>query len=205
MDLLLLSAPALLALGWLVRSQEQRQRILLLASYLARYQIERKMEALTEGYMRALGETDPQRRAQVFTLLRDTERQLGEQFDRFVADFAAADPVATRVSTLPLWLPFAARWLPAASFDMRRMLAVHARGIRGAIEGQEGAGDAQRAYTICAELLLMQHTCHWFCKSRLVASARMLARHQTSYEQALASVLPATRCAYLALVGDRPQ
>ena len=31
-----------------------------------------------------------------------------------------------------------------------------------------------------AELFLMQHTCHWYCRSRAVASARMLARHKTS-------------------------
>ena len=50
-----------------------------------------------------------------------------------------------------------------------------------------------------AELLLLQHTCHWYCKSRTVASARMLARHQTPYPQLVASVSPATRQAYLAL------
>jgi len=52
-----------------------------------------------------------------------------------------------------------------------------------------------------AELFLMQHTCHWFCKSKVVASARMLARHQTAYAQLVASVAPATREAYTALVG----
>ena len=39
----------------------------------------------------------------------------------------------------------------------------------------------------------MQHTCHWFCNSKTVASARLLARHQTTYEQVLASVTPETR------------
>ena len=38
-----------------------------------------------------------------------------------------------------------------------------------------------RAFAILAEMLLMQHTCHWYCRSKAVASARMLARHQTSY------------------------
>ena len=52
-----------------------------------------------------------------------------------------------------------------------------------------------------AELFLMQHTCHWFCRSKAVASARMLARHKTSYAQLLDAVSPATRRAYRALTG----
>jgi hypothetical protein len=41
-----------------------------------------------------------------------------------------------------------------------------------------------------AELFLMQHSCHWFCKSKAVASARMLVRHKTSHEQLIAAVSP---------------
>jgi hypothetical protein len=46
----------------------------------------------------------------------------------------------------------------------------------------------------------MQHTCHWFCKSKTIASARMLVRHKTPYEMVLQSVSPETRRAYDALV-----
>jgi hypothetical protein len=53
-----------------------------------------------------------------------------------------------------------------------------------------------------AELFLLQHTCHWYCKSKTVASARMLARHQTSYDQLLAAVSPETRNAYRTLTGS---
>jgi hypothetical protein len=56
------------------------------------------------------------------------------------------------------------------------------------------------AFTMTAELFLMQHTCHWFCKSKTVASARMLALHQTPYAQLVASVGPDTREAYCALL-----
>ena len=48
----------------------------------------------------------------------------------------------------------------------------------------------------------MQHSCHWFCKSRGVASARLLVRHKTPYMKVLDSVTPATRRAYTALVGE---
>ena len=57
-----------------------------------------------------------------------------------------------------------------------------------------------RAFMMTAELFLMQHTCHWYCKSKPVASARLLARHQTAYAQVIDAVDPATRRAYLALV-----
>ena len=48
--------------------------------------------------------------------------------------------------------------------------------------------------------LLFQHSCHWFCRSQSVASARMVLRHQTTYAQALDGVAPETRRAYLAVV-----
>jgi hypothetical protein len=52
-------------------------------------------------------------------------------------------------------------------------------------------------------MLLLQHSCHWFCRSRALASARLLAHHQSSYEQVLESIDPATRDDYLKLMaGD---
>ena len=55
MDLLIFAA---LVIGVLVlKTRDQRQRIALLGSHLSRYDIEKLMEGLTEGYLRALGET----------------------------------------------------------------------------------------------------------------------------------------------------
>jgi hypothetical protein len=48
----------------------------------------------------------------------------------------------------------------------------------------------------------MQHTCHWYCRSKTVASARLLARHKTTYQQVLQSVSVGTRDAYLAMTGQ---
>jgi hypothetical protein len=186
--------------AWVLKSVEQRRRIVLLATHLRGYQVERHLEALTTGYVRALGEQDAQRRAAAWESLHATEQALCAQFARFAADFARADAAVTRVSTLPIWLPFAVNLLPHASFDMRAALALHARGICNAVEA-DSASPRDRAFAILAELFLMQHTCHWFCKSRLVASARMLSRHKTSYGQALAAVLPRTRADYAELVG----
>lgn len=200
MDIFLLAT--LIATGvFVLNAKQQRQRVVLLASYLGNYQIEKLMENLTEGYLRALGESDPERREQVWNLLRTTELQLSEQFTRFTADFTRVDAALARVSTLPLALPYADRWLPSASFDMRQALAIHAQGIERAVRNELGLSLRDKAYTLSAELFLMQHTCHWFCKSRAIASARLMARHKTPHAQVLASVTPATRAAYGALLG----
>jgi hypothetical protein len=188
--------------AWALKAWDQRRRIALLGSHLAKYQIEKHLETLTQGYLRALGEDDPQRSEPIWNMLRSTEQELRDQFNRFAAAFSRADEADTRVSKLPVYLPFAARLLPKLTFDMRQAVAIHARGINRAAEGGGGERSAKaKAFTMSAELLLMQHTCHWFCKSKTVASARMLARHKTSYEQLVAAVGPETRKAYCALVG----
>jgi hypothetical protein len=130
-------------------------------------------------------------------VLRGNEQELCREVEAFARDFATADAAATRVSKLPVWLPFGHAL--AGAFDMREALRLHARGIRAAVSA-EAASAKDRAFAISAELLLMQHTCHWFCRSRSVASARMLARHRTSHAQLVAAVLPRTRREYLGLV-----
>lgn len=194
-----------LALGatgaYVLNHQQQRRRIALLARQLQPYQIERLMETLTQGYLRAMGEQGDERRQQVLSLLAESEAQLSEQFERFVDDFRRVPTALARVSRLPLGLPFATQLFPAASFDMRDALAVHAGGIARAARNEGSLAPRDRAFVMTAELLLMQHSCHWFCKSKTVATARMLARHQTPHAQLVASVSPETRRAYLALTG----
>lgn len=200
MDLLLVLALAA-AGAYMLNAQQQRRRIVLLARHLQPYQIERLMETLTQGYLRAMGEQDPERRQQVLNLLASSEAQLSEQFERFAADFRRVPAPLTRVSRLPLGLPFATQLLPAATFDMRDAMEMHARGIARVARNEAGLSPRDKAYTMTAELLLMQHTCHWFCKSKAVASARTLARHQTPHAQLVDAVSPETRTAYLALTG----
>ena len=57
--------------------RDERQRIALLGSHLGQYQIEKLMETLTEGYMRALGEPEAARQAQIWSMLSTTETSLG--------------------------------------------------------------------------------------------------------------------------------
>jgi hypothetical protein len=200
MDILVLAM--LTATGvWLLRSDWQRGRIALLGSYLGKYQIEKLMESLNEGYLRALGESDPQRREQIWHLLGSTEEKLSKQFASFAADFSKVDAAQARVSTLPMAIPYADKLFPAATFDLRRVLAVHAEGITRAASANPDQTAKGRAFTLSAELFLMQHSCHWFCKSKNVASARLLVRHKTPYAQLLESVAPETARAYGSVVG----
>lgn len=192
---------ALLFIGaHVLKTRDQRQRIALLGSHLGNYQIEKLMEKLTDGYLRCLGEDDPERREQIWNMLAVDEQTLAGQFNRFAANFARAEARETRVSKLPVALPFVDKLLPNLSFDARAAFAIHARGITDAADNTLRQTPKRKAFMLSAELFLMQHTCHWFCRSKAVASARLLARHKTSYQLALDSVSPTTREAYLALL-----
>jgi len=181
-------------------SWEPRKRLLHLGHYLRNFEIEKLMESLTEGYLRALGEDDAERRTQIWNMLEQTEQNLNGQFQKFVEAFAQADVQASRGSTLALGLPFALVFAPGATFDMRQLLRVHAQGIEATLNNNEGLSNRDKAFRLSAELFLMQHSCHWFCKSKLVASARMLSRHKTQYAQLLSAVRPQTREAYSRLM-----
>jgi len=195
----LLSILALTA--WMHQSKLQQQRKALLARHLQPYQIEKLMETLIEGYLRTLGEPDPVQQAQLWSLLHSTEETLNVQFQHFVLDFSQLDAASTQLSHWTVSVPYVEKMAPQSMFDMRKAFSIHAHGLGRSIEnlGQRSAKD--KAFTLTAEILLMQHSCHWFCQSKTVASARMLARHQTTYPQLLAAVSPETRQAYLKLVG----
>lgn len=185
----------------LVKNAEQRQRIARLSHYLQPYQLEKLMEQLTSGYLRALGESDPERSEPIWGMLQGTEQTLAGQLERLASDIARMGEAEARVSRLPQALPMMSRWLPGASFDLREAIALHARGFAHTVQNPQGLDRQQQAYRLTAELFLFQHTCHWYCRSRSLASARLWTRHQTRYEQVLAAVSPSTREAYGALVG----
>ncbi|WP_363717446.1 hypothetical protein [Rhodoferax sp.] len=185
-----------------LKTREQAQRIALLGSYLAEFQIEKLMQDVLGGYQRALGEADAERQAQVWRHLETTERTLSEQFKLFVLEFAKVAEPQARLSRLPLALPFVSQYFPASTLDLRKLLSVHAHGIALAAQNSPDQPLKSKAFTLSAELMLMQHSCHWFCRSKTVASARLLARHKTAYAQVLASVTPSTRQAYLKLTGN---
>ena len=133
--------------------------------------------------------------------LASSEIKLSEQFNRFVADFSRVEEADALVSTLGFPLPYAARLFPTATFDLRQLFLIHAHGIKEAATNGLNRNDKSKAFTLSAELLLMQHSCHWFCKGRAVASARMMVRHKTAHAQLLEAVSPETRKAYAELTG----
>jgi hypothetical protein len=193
----------LLAIGMhVLKTREQAQRIALLGSYLGQFQIEKLMQDVLSGYQRALGEADGERQAQVWRHLETAEQTLSEQFNRFALEFAKVTAPQARLSRLPLALPFVAHYFPSSTLDLRKLLSVHAHGISRASQKRHDQAPRNKAFTLSAELMLMQHSCHWFCRSKMVASARLLARHQTAYTQVLAAVAPSTRLAYLQLTGN---
>ena len=195
----LLSLLLILAIGihWF-NTQGQRKRTALLAEQLRPYQIEKHMEQLTSAYMRALGESDLSRQTQILQLQEQAEQQLVADFQNLAHAFAKLPAPVTR--GFKIALPFVDQLSPKATFDMRKMLQTHAKGIEQAVENRAGFPLKERAFRLMGEMFLMQHSCHWFCKSKTIASARMVARHQTRYEQALQAVSPETRQAYLAVI-----
>ncbi|ANY61320.1 hypothetical protein [Comamonas aquatica] len=188
---------------YVLQGMEHRRRVRLLGAHLAPTQVEKLMGGLIEGYMRALDEKEPERRQQVWAILDNSEKTLADQLQRLADSFAQENAQDTRVSTLPLALPYFDRLVPAHTFDMREALRMHARAVRDACapDGVDPATRKRMAFTMTAELLLLQHTCHWFCKTRTIASMRLMARQKTTYEQVLQSVSRNTLAAYKKLVG----
>ena len=187
-----------------LNANAQRKRLAFLAGHLRPYQIEKQMESLIDGYLRALGESDPVRQQQVWGTLSTIEQSLSDQVARLAQDLHRVDATQTRMSGVPLQALLADKLPDSSVLDLRALMEVHAQGVAASArhpDDETPEARKQRAFMMTAELMLMQHSCHWFCKSKTVASARMLARHQTPHAQLLASVSPETRRSYLALTG----
>ncbi|RMX08466.1 hypothetical protein D8I35_05140 [Corticibacter populi] len=184
-------------LAWqALRARYQAGRIAFLGRHLSGMQVERHMETLTQGYLRALHEDDPVRQQQIWETFAAAERAVAAQVARLAEAIGREDADETRISRWLICVPWIERVLPAATRDFRPLLALHAEGIRGAVENTAGWDAKERAFHLSAELFLLQHSCHWFCKSRLVADARLQARHKVGHQKVLESVTPATREAY---------
>lgn len=187
----------LLALGCqMLRVRYQRNHIAVLGRHLSSLQLERHMEMLTEGYTRAISESDQSRQLQILSLFAQTEQAVAVQ-TQTLADAMQQENLSTAsMGILPFCLPYAERFLPAVTRDFRQLLQIHAKGLNYVVQNEANWDEKSRAYHLSAELYLLQHSCHWFCKSRTVADARQLMRHQVQHQKVLDSVSDVTRQAY---------
>jgi len=86
--------------GVVLNRAEQARRVALLGRCLQPLQIESLLETLTDGYLRAMGEDDPQRRQAVWQVLQGHETRLVQQLDTLARDVAQLDAASTRASSL---------------------------------------------------------------------------------------------------------
>ncbi|MGC4367689.1 hypothetical protein [Hydrogenophaga sp. R2] len=178
---------------------DQARRVLLLRAQLQPYQLEQLMQTLLEGYLRAQGEADEERRRSIWQVMEGHEALLVSQLQRLASDTASLTGPMARVSRLPLLLPGVTAWWPKACFELGQAFRIHAEGVTRVAHNPDGLSPRDKAFCMTAELLLFQHTCHWYCRSRTTASTRLVARHQTSHAQALAAASAATREGLMAI------
>ncbi len=195
MDLMLILM-MVVAGWWMLCLHYQRTHIAFLGRHLANLQLERHMESLTQGYLRAIHEPDEARQAQVLATFAATERTVAAQIQTLADAMQTESLQAASLGALPFCVPYAEYFLPTLTRDFRALLRIHADGLRQAVDNDEGWDMKTRAYHLSAELYLLQHSCHWFCKSRAVADARLMLRHQVNHQKVLESVSATTRSAY---------
>lgn len=186
-----------LAIAWKVLcSRYQRTQIALLGKHLSQFQLERHMETLTQSYTRAIQEKDESRLLQVLATLNQTESAVASQVLSLANSMDKESRESCSILTLPFCLPYAEKILPAVTRDFRALLHVHAKGLRYVVDNEANWDPKSRAFHLSAELYLFQHSCHWFCKSRTVADARLQLRHKVQHQKVLESVSDVTRRAY---------
>src|SRR5690606_12144003 len=161
------------AVAWLLaRARYQRTHIAVLGQHLAGLQLERHMETLTQGYSRAIHEDSDTRQLQVLETFAPTERAVAAQAQSLAEAMPKERPQAPGAGARCFCVPEVQRFLPAATRDFRQLLHLHAAGLRHVVANAAGRDAKSRAYHLSAGLYLLQRSCHWFCKSRIVADAR---------------------------------
>lgn len=197
MDTAFLLLLTLFVVWQLLRSRYQRERITFLGQRLAGLQLERHMETLTTGYARAIHEQDESRQLQILETFAPAERAAAAQIQTLADAMQKADAQETAMGPFSFCLPYAERFVPVRMRDFRELLQIHAKGLRHAADNDSQWDPKTRAFHLSAELYLFQHSCHWFCKSRVVADARLQVRHQLTHQKVVDSVSEPTRLRYL--------
>lgn len=193
------------AVVWRVLSMRyQKAHIALLGRHLANHQLERHMETLTQGYTRAIQADSTSRQLQILETFAQTERAVASQAQAVAVALQQESLQQASLVTWPMCIPYAEHFAPSITRDFRALFQIHAEGLRYVVDNVPGWEPKQRAYHLSAELYLLQHSCHWFCKSRGVANARLQLRHQVEYQKVLDSVSETTRSAYVKWLQNPP-
>lgn len=184
-------------ISWqLLRIRQQRAHIQLLGQHLSQFRLEKHMETLTQGYSRAINADTESRQLQILDSFTQTEQAVASQAQALATSMQKESPTRTSMGILAFCLPYSERYLPNLTRDFRQLLHIHAQGIQYVVNNEAGWGPKERAFHLSAELYLFQNSCHWFCKSRNVANARLQVQHKVSYQKTLESVSERTRQAY---------
>lgn len=191
-----LSLLVIFVIGQVLRVRYQRAHIALLGHHLAQMQLESHMETLTTTYARAIQEPMESRQLQVLATVNQTEQAVASQMQRLAQAIKKEPTAATMMGILAFNLPFLTQFFPSMRRNFRQLLQIHATGLRYVADNEANWAPKDRAYHLSAELYLFQHSCHWFCKSRTVADARLMVRHKIDHKKVLASVSEPTRVAY---------
>lgn len=141
MDAMLLWA--LLAGGfWMFKRHDEQRRIVLLSGFLRQFRLEERMAQLTDAYLRALGETDPERAEPIWRNLSATEDALQTELQQLADALKEVWGEHLRVSRWPVSLPMATRLFPQHSFDLHALVALHAQGVASTLRNDEGLSPA---------------------------------------------------------------
>lgn len=174
----------------------QKAHIALLGQHLAPFQLEKHIETLTQGYVRAIQADTESRQLQILDTFTQTEQAVASQIQSLADNIQKENPISTSMGILAFCLPYPERYLPSLTRDFRKLLQIHAQGIQHVVNNEAGWEPKERAFHLSAELYLFQNSCHWFCKSRNVANARLQIQHKVSHQKTVESVSDQTRQAY---------
>src|SRR5690606_5495250 len=129
----------------------QRTHIALLGKHLANLQLERHMETLTQGYARAIGEEAETRRLQVLETFAQTERAVAAQAQSLAHAMQKESAQAASICAISFCVPYIERFSVAATRDFRKLLHIHAAGLRHVVDNEDGLDAKSRAFHLSAE------------------------------------------------------
>lgn len=174
----------------------QKAHIALLGKHLAPLQLEKHIETLTQGYVRAIHADTESRQLQILDSFAQTEQAIASQIQSLAHNMQKESEINTSMGTLSFCVPYIERFAPSLCRDFRQLLHIHAQGIQSVVDNDSNWNPKDRAFHLSAEIYLFQNSCHWFCKSRTIANARLQVQHKVSFQKTLDSVSETTRAAY---------